>query len=220
MASRKTQSMKLINFDIENDNIAIRYNGQYLDLHNCYEFRAFQFDNISRTFSLTWTRSLEEWSNEERCGFRLLFKQVTYLKVRERDGDLPYTEDACLNFIGFAGQDMRSDFDSFKPNEFMFDIDDININFEGGQAIKINSEVVEFEDINKEIIYVSLIGEGTLVRRPVWAERIDKYTYKICANEDFDRSDETLEFDAGEIVICQKQKLSGRLILVATGIRR
>ena len=119
--------MKLINFNIDKDSIALLYNGQYLDIHNCYEFRGFHFDNLNKTLILTWTRSVEEWSNEERCGFQLLFKGVTYFKVRERDSELPYTEDTCLSFIGFLEQDLRNNFDSYKPIE----------------NVDVNSQVIE-----------------------------------------------------------------------------
>lgn len=207
--------MNLKNFNINEDNISLLYNGQYLDIHNCYNFRGFQFDNLTRTLALTWTRSVEEWSSEERCGFQLSFKQVTYFKVRERDSEIPYTEDNCLSFIGFLEQEMRDDFDSYKPNKNIKDTDDLNINFESDQAIKVNSAFVEFKEINKEIIYVKLIDEGSIAWRPMWAERLEEFTYRICTNENIDRTDEVLEFETGEIVVCRKQKLSNEQCLVA-----
>jgi hypothetical protein len=207
--------VKLINFNIDNDNIGLLYNGEYLDIHNCYQFRGFQFDNSNKILKLTWTRSVEEWSNEKRCGFHLLFKGVTYFKVRERDSELPNTEDICLSFIGFLDQDLRNDFDSYKPVQYVNDIDDLNINFQSEQAIKVNSSIGEFKEINEEIIYVSLIGDGSIVWRPMWAERIDEFTYRICINENIDRTDEVLEFETGDIVVCRKQKLASGQCLVA-----
>jgi hypothetical protein len=212
--------VKLINFNIDNDNIGLIYQEQYLDIHNCYEFRGFEFDTTNKILQLTWTRSVEEWSNEIRCGFQLIFKQVTYFKVRERDNELPNTDDTCLSFIGFLEQDMRDDFDSYKPNENIKDTDDLNINFQSEQAIKVNSAIAELKEIKEEIIYVRLIDEGTIAWRPMWAERLEEFIYKIKPNENIDRTDENLEFDTGQIVICKKQKLSSGQYLVATELKK
>ena len=212
--------MKLTNFNIDNDNIALLYKGQYLDIHNCYEFRGFQFDNLIRTLSLTWTRSLEEWSNEKICGFQLFFRQVNYFKVRERDSELPFSEDTCLSFIGFLGKDMRYDFDSFVPIENAKETDDLNITFQSDQAIKINSAIVEFKELDEEIIYVSLLDEGSDVWRPMWAKRIKEMVYKISTDKNFDRTNEKLQFDVGQIVTCRRQKISDRQCFVATDLEQ
>lgn len=82
--------MRLTNFNIDTDQIALAYNGQYLDIHNNYEFRGFNFDILSKQFYLTWTRSHEKWANEKLCGFRLVFRNVSFLKVRERNAELDF----------------------------------------------------------------------------------------------------------------------------------
>ena len=67
--------MKLTNFNIDSAQIGLIFSGLYLDVHNNYEFRGFNFDNLSKQLHLTWTRSHEKWASEKLCGFRLVFKK-------------------------------------------------------------------------------------------------------------------------------------------------
>lgn len=211
--------MKLTNFNIDTDQIALIYNGQYLDVHNNYEFRGFNFDIHSKQLHLTWTRSHEKWASEKMCGFRLVFKNVSFLKVRERDAELSFKEDTCMSFIGFLSQDMRDDFDSFTEPKSVTNDDDLNVNFQSDQAFKINCELVDFVEINEEIVYVALTNEGTKVWRPMWAENLEESVYCIKSYLTYDPLDEELQFTTGDIVICERQELDGGQCLVATGIK-
>ena len=211
--------MKLTNFNIDTDQIALTYNGQYLDVHNNYEFRSFNFDVLSKQLYLTWTRSHEKWANEKLCGFRLVFKNVSFLKVRERDAELSFKEDTCLSFISFLSRDMREDFDSYTEPKNVANDDDLNVNFQSNQAFKINCEFVDFIEINEEIIYVALTNEGTNVWRPMWADNLEENMYRIKSYPTFDPADEELQFATGDIVICERQELDSGQCLVATSIK-
>lgn len=210
--------MKLINFDIADDNIALIFKGQYLDIHNNYEFCGYYRDSELKEVRLRWTRSHEDWSNEEICGFELLFKNVNYLRIRERDDTLPKTEDSCLSFIGFLPQEDREIFDSYIVGNNTKDTNDLIVNFMSEQAFKINADVVEFSELNEEIIYVPVeVGyEGNKTWKPIWAEKIDELTYRIksyCSN--YNLINENLLFKLNEIVICEKRKLPMGQYLVA-----
>jgi len=212
--------MKLTNFKIDADQIALTYNGQYLDVHNNYEFRGFNFDILSKQLHLTWTRSHEKWANEKLCGFILVFKNVSFLKVRERDVELSFNEDTCMSFIGFLPQDMREHFDSYTEPKNVTNDYDINVNFQSDQAFKINCELVDFIEINEEIIYVALTNEGTKVWRPMWADNLEGNVYRIKSYPTFDPLDEELQFTTGDIVICERQELDNGQCLVATSIKK
>jgi hypothetical protein len=207
--------MKLTNFTIEADQIALTYNGKYLDVHNNYEFRGFNYDILSKQLHLTWTRSHEKWASEKLCGFRLAFRNVSFFNVRERDAALSFKEDTCMSFIGFLPRDMRDDFDSFTESKNVTRDDDMNVNFQSGQALKINCDLVEFIEINEEIIYVALTNEGTKVWRPMWADNLEEYVYRIKSNSNFDSLDEDLQFTTGDIVICERQEFDIGQCLVA-----
>ena len=77
-----------------------------------------------------------------------------------------------MSFIGFLPQGMRDDFDSFTESKNVTDDDDMNVNFQSDQALKINCDLVDFIEIHEEIIYVALINEGTKVWRPMWADNL------------------------------------------------
>ena len=208
--------MKLTNFNIDSAQIALIYGGLYLDVHNNYEFRGFNFDNLSKQLHLTWTRSHEKWASEKLCGFRLVFKNVSFFKVRERNAKLSFKEDTCMSFMGFLPQDMRDDFDSFTESKNVTNDDDMNVNFQSDQALKINCDLVDIIEIHEEIIYVALINEGTKVWRPMWADNLEGNEYRIKSYPTFDPLDEELQFTTGDIVICERQELNDGQCLVAT----
>ena len=207
--------MKLTNFHIDNDSIALNYNDKYLDLHNNFEFRSFNYDVTSRQLELIWTRSQEDWSNEIICAFKLVFRDINFLKIRERDSSLPATEDSCLSLIGFLSNDLRDDFDSFAEVKNATDSDDLNIAFQSNQAFKISCNYVDFVELNEEIIYVLITNEAVDVWRPIWADKIEDRVYKIKSFANYDPTDEELQFKSGDLVVCEKQKKSEGKILVA-----
>jgi hypothetical protein len=207
--------MKLTNFHIDNDSIALNYNDKYLDLHNNFDFRSFNYDVTSRQLELIWTRSHEDWSNEIICAFKLVFRDIKFLKIRERDSSLPATEDSCLSLIGFLSNDLRDDFDSFAEVKNATDSDDLNIAFQSNQAFKISCNYVDFVELNEEIIYVLITNEAVDVWRPIWADKIEDRVYKIKSFANYDPTDEELQFKSGDLVVCEKQKKSEGQILVA-----
>jgi hypothetical protein len=184
-----------------------------LDLHNNFDFRNFQYDEDSKQLELVWTRS--QRANERICSFKLVFKFIEFLKIRNRNySNLPDTE-TCLAFIGFLPQDQREDFDSFVKIKDAKGVDDLNICFESDLAFKVNCSYAEFIESNEEIIYVAIKNEYPAVWRPMWAERIEELTYRINSYSDYDPELEDLEFVTDEIVICEKKEMSNGYCLVA-----
>lgn len=67
----------------------------------------------------------------------------------------------------------------------------------------------------KETIYVKLLGEGTVVYRPVPAVKLNNNVFKLKGNDIYDCDSEEWEFSPEDIVKVEKKKLSGELVFVA-----
>ena len=67
----------------------------------------------------------------------------------------------------------------------------------------------------EENIYVQLLGEGTVVYRPVPAMKIKENLYKIQGKEIYDPDDEEWEFLPESVVVVQRQELEGGQVFVA-----
>lgn len=208
--------MKLTNFNIDIGGIGLLVNDKYLDLHNNYDFRSDHYDATSNSFEIIWTRSHEDWANEDIAAFKIIFNNVSYLNIRERDSSLPFTDDRCLHSIGFESSDRRDDHDSDVLIADGMDADDLNIVFYNDRSIKINSRSADFIELQEEVIYVPMRNEGTSVWRPMWADRMDSGAYRVKSFPGYDPNDEELEFVTCDIVICEVRQLSGGKVLVAT----
>ncbi len=64
-------------------------------------------------------------------------------------------------------------------------------------------------------IYIQLLGEGTIVHRPVPAIEIGDYIYQLKGEEIFDPDDEEWEFLPGTKVKVEQKELEGERVLVA-----
>ncbi len=148
--------MKLTNFTIGADNISIiPFDDTYLDIHNSYDFEEFSYNTFEQKLKLRWSMTREEWvkpivRKEDEImyvRFALVFEQINFFTVRERNENLPFSDDTCIEFIGFSSLDMRNNFDSFLMPTFIKETDDIIICFQSGQVLKINCKFVEFVEL-------------------------------------------------------------------------
>ena len=64
-------------------------------------------------------------------------------------------------------------------------------------------------------IYIQLLGEGTIVYRPVPAIEIGDSIYQLKGEEIFDPDDEEWEFLPGTKVRVEEKELEGEKVLVA-----
>ena len=67
----------------------------------------------------------------------------------------------------------------------------------------------------KKTIYIQLLGEGTVVYRPVPAIEISENIYKIKGEKIYDPDDEEWEFLPGTIVKVEQKELEGEKVFVA-----
>jgi hypothetical protein len=95
--------MKLENFEICSSSIELQTGGSFWDLHNVFSFRGFELVPSENTVVMRWSvpsRSKRSGISEMKfSGMDLCFKNLQFLHVGARDGDLPLTEDTCTSYI-------------------------------------------------------------------------------------------------------------------------
>ncbi|MCJ8313214.1 MAG: hypothetical protein MJK11_09625 [Pseudomonadales bacterium] len=132
--------MNLLNFELADDFIAIDYNGEYLDLHNNYDFYGFEYITSKRKLIFTWNRSNKEWVSKTSPNQIVLeFNGVSLFKCKERDGETPFSEDDCLSSIGFIGNDLIDEIEGFSQSKPTIGCEHLNLSFESGFAVKIEA---------------------------------------------------------------------------------
>ena len=133
--------MKLTNFSLAPDNIALEHLGLHLDLHNCFDFIAIHHNIPNRQATLEWSRNPGNWvSLDLPSAIAMHFVGIRFLRVRQRDQNTPYTEDACLNSIGFMWNNMIEEMGAFASNTPSDDCDHLSLEFMGGMALKIDAD--------------------------------------------------------------------------------
>ena len=67
----------------------------------------------------------------------------------------------------------------------------------------------------KKIIYVQLLGEGTLVYRPVPAIKIEEDIYRIKGEDIYSPAEEEWEFLPGTVVKVKQEELESEKVILA-----
>jgi hypothetical protein len=57
--------MKLANFSIAKDYIAVEFDGVYCDLHNNFDFIGLSYDFLNRRVEHSWVKLKATWVSEE-----------------------------------------------------------------------------------------------------------------------------------------------------------
>lgn len=93
--------MHAINFTWH-DPIHIRFDGQDYDLHNNFDFRQFTYDPNRQLLILDWELGNGDWIPQGQPNrIRLRLKGVTQFSFRERNSEMPFSEDDCLASFGY-----------------------------------------------------------------------------------------------------------------------
>jgi hypothetical protein len=133
--------MILKDFKIAKDNIALEQSEVYMDLHNSYDFSGFAYDVAHREVKLSWRRASGAWVSESLPEHICLTLAGVYLfKAKEREPAMPFTEDDCLDTIGFLWNQRVEEmggYHSFEPKE---DCTHMSLEFMSGFALKIGAE--------------------------------------------------------------------------------
>ncbi|MHC9083964.1 hypothetical protein ACYX7E_02880 [Luteimonas sp. RIT-PG2_3] len=78
----------------------------------------------------------------EPAELRLEFAGVHLFKARERDPEMPFTEDNCLASIGFIWNDMLSHIDGYTSKQKKDGCTHLSAMFSSGFSIKVGAESV------------------------------------------------------------------------------
>ena len=133
--------MHLENFALGNDGISLSWQSHNLDLHSCFDFESLQYNLLHRKVELSWVRSPAQWAtNTALLGLKLIFKNVSFFHVKERDSAFP-EEDKLLQSVSFHPIEARGDFDSIYLQSLP--TDDLTFFFESEWGVKINAASVE-----------------------------------------------------------------------------
>lgn len=131
------------NFEIE-DNYAIQFQGNHIDLHNNFDFEGITENATKTEIRLEFKKSNCVWVSEgeyEHLTFKC--KYVSYKYFEEGDTE-NYPEDAkCLGEITFFPSTIRDVHDSISLQKEPNENDDLIFHFEDGKIIRVNCEHVE-----------------------------------------------------------------------------
>ena len=134
--------MQLKNFQLSSDGISLKWQGHDLDLHNCFNFERLTYNLPLKQIEASWLRSLEEWAKGTALpGLTLIFKDVSFFRVKERDPEYPLTEDDCLLSASFHPVELRDEFDSISISSSP--ADDLTFFFQSEWGFKVNAVTVE-----------------------------------------------------------------------------
>jgi hypothetical protein len=134
--------MKLENFELDGDGISFNWQGHNLDLHNCFNFQSIRYDIALQQIELIWLSSPEEWAKRTILpGLLLLFKSVSFFRVKERDAEYPFTEDDCLMSVSFHPVEARDEFDTISLSYSL--TDDLTFFFQSEWGFKVNAAAAE-----------------------------------------------------------------------------
>ena len=90
-----------------------------LDLHNNFDFKGLDYSVEERKLVLSWQRSKGDWvSSDIPEALTIEFKQVSEFRFMPRDSETPFTEDDCINSIGYwVDEDWAEGVIMVEPNQ-------------------------------------------------------------------------------------------------------
>ena len=84
------------------DGIYLVLEGYELDLHNNFDFTNLDYSVEHRRLVLNWQRSNGDWvSSDTPKALVIEFKEVSEFRFMPRDSEIPFTEDDCINSLGY-----------------------------------------------------------------------------------------------------------------------
>jgi hypothetical protein len=132
--------MKLVGFSITEDFIALERGPDRYDLHNNFDFQGLSYNPTQRTLELRWRRGLGEWVKPtEPYDLLISFTDVYLFKAQERDPAIPFTEDDCLDSLGFLWDDLVAEMRGFTSNQPGEGCTHLVATFMSGFSIKVGA---------------------------------------------------------------------------------
>jgi len=95
------------NFQIQNG-IYFLTDDVELDIHNCYDFKKFEYNIEHRTVTLQWSSNKYAKANDPE-ELLLTMTGISVFEVHPRNSSIPFTEDDCLNSFGYDSDEDWAD---------------------------------------------------------------------------------------------------------------
>jgi len=135
-----------VNFRIE-DNYALTYKGQHIDLHNNFNFIGYNYIVADRQLTLTWTKLIGEWVSEnELSRLTLIHSNVFFININYDSKEYQYPEDDnCLGNISFFPSSYRQINNSHTSQDTPNDGDDVIYYFETESYIRVGCDRIELK---------------------------------------------------------------------------
>ncbi|MCB2424389.1 hypothetical protein [Thalassolituus alkanivorans] len=101
------------------DGIYLVLEGYELDLHNNFDFTNLDYSVEHRRLVLNWQRSNGDWvSSDTPKALVIEFKEVSEFRFMPRDSEIPFTEDDCINSLGYwVDEDWAEGVIMVEPNQ-------------------------------------------------------------------------------------------------------
>ena len=137
--------MILQNYSFGDDDISILIDGKYIDIHNCYEFYELIYNTKNREVVLKW--KVDEPDEEDFFiddglprFISMFFEGVHFLKSIERDHEMPFSEDDCVETFGFLLDKLIDQMKGLSSNNPQSGCSHFIVNFMSGFAIKLSAK--------------------------------------------------------------------------------
>lgn len=132
-----------VNFQIGSSD-ELKLSGRSIDLHNNFDFLGFEYRTDDMSAILRWRKTDGEWVRpDELQSVTIEHRSVSFMKVTERDPDLPPTEDGCLSSVTYYPSSDREGNDGICERVLPEDHDDIVYTFQSGQTIRIGCKEIK-----------------------------------------------------------------------------
>lgn len=124
------------------DGIYLVQDGYELDLHNNFDFKNLEYSVSERKVVLHWERSNGDWvGSETPRALDVEFSGVSEFRFMPRDSEVPFTEDDCINAIGYwVDEDWAEGVIWAEPNQKVEPQWLTGIDFMSGAVIAVQAE--------------------------------------------------------------------------------
>jgi hypothetical protein len=140
--------MKLENFEVHSS-IELKTGNLFWDLHNLADFRGLELIVSENTLVMRWTvpAVANPWGCYENkfSGMALHFRNLQFLNIGGRDGDMPLTEDTCISHVIKVDPSLQN-VELYKRTRRDWKPADsfrLLFRFQSGRVIEIESEAAE-----------------------------------------------------------------------------
>ncbi|MGI1677657.1 MAG: hypothetical protein K6L75_02920 [Cellvibrionaceae bacterium] len=118
-----------------------------LDLHNNFNFTGFDYSITERKLEVYWVRSEGDWvSRTTPRSVKLTFSQVSELRFMPREQGIPFSEDDCINSIGYwVDEDWAEGVIMAEPNQEIEPQWLTAIDFMSGAVLAVQAERADAE---------------------------------------------------------------------------